>query len=113
MRIGYDVEVPTPPPRRHVISYRVDDLEWIRLQGLKATFDEATWPEMFDWLFSRPEVQRLIVGRLKAQGELPFERNEITVRKEHIPSLAKDPDPEDLLRMIKGDSVMADIGYKD
>lgn len=81
-----------PLRRRNVVSFRVDDLEWIRLQALKATFDEATWPSAFDWLFDQPEVQKLIASRLDGHPQTLIE-------------VFAELDEE------RPDSVRADLGY--
>lgn len=81
-----------PAPRRNVISYRVDDVVWIRMSGLKATFPEHTWSATFDWLFDQPAVRDVILQRLVNERELPLE----------MPQIEDEERP---------DTVMADLGY--
>jgi hypothetical protein len=93
----YTVRVPRPLRRRNVVSFRVDDLEWIRLQALKATFDENTWPPLFDWLFAQEEVQELVASRLKPRT--------LTEVLDYFLDSVDHGDEE------RPDSVRADIGY--
>lgn len=70
------------PPRgkryNHVISFRVDDVRYIRLTGLRATFPKAQWGEMMDWILELPEVGEAVRRRLEqnqpGQAKLPGAR---------------------------------------
>lgn len=68
LRVVYGV-LPWPamgryPPRRHVIAFRVDDLEHARLDALRSTFSECTWRETFTWLFAQDTVVKLVHDRI-------------------------------------------------
>jgi hypothetical protein len=131
--------VSKPLPLRNVISYRVDDTDWIKLQGLRATFSENTWPAMFSWLFDQPEVQAVISARLEGRPVLPSRaavaddaRDRIAMARrqrleqiealvEEIRSLDGSPHPQPLIEVLAGwdesldegreESVRADLGY--
>jgi hypothetical protein len=89
--------VSTPLLLRNVITYRVDDTEWIRLQGLKATFSENTWRSMFTWLFDQPEVRAVIQARLEGTPVLPSRRLPADQAQDRI-SMAR----RDRLQQIEG-----------
>jgi len=67
IRIVYTVRVSRVRPMHRMVSFRVDDLDFIRLTALKATFPDPTMRSAFLWLLTQPEVQRLIRQRLEAE----------------------------------------------
>jgi hypothetical protein len=129
--------VSTPLLLRNVVTFRVDDTEWIRLQGLKATFSENTWRSMFTWLFDQPEVRAVIQARLEGTPVMPSRgrpadeaRDRITMARRdrlaqiealvgEIRALDGSPDPQPLIEVLAGwdepeerpESVRADLGY--
>lgn len=47
-----------------VISFRVLPNEAQTLQAVRATFPERQWGELMRWLFTQPDVERIMQQRL-------------------------------------------------
>jgi hypothetical protein len=59
-----------------VISFRVLSEEAAKLEAVRATFPEKQWGELMRWLFTHPDVERLMQQRLVDDVYLALEDSE-------------------------------------